>query len=214
MSSGDITKIKRHPERAHSEKETLLDILNNGFACQVAFQVDGQPFIIPMTYYNNSEYIYLHGSPVARISDTLRNNTPVAISVLELNGLVLAKGLADNSMNYRSAIVFGKPEEVVGDEEKLSFFIEWIERLVPGRKENTELPNKDELRGVSVFRVKLEQFSVKIRTGGPSEVRRNPGIWSGVVPFSIKFSNPEFASGTQIPDYVKRFIDLRNGDKK
>lgn len=208
-----MTKVKRHPERGSYDRELLMSILESGFVCQVAFQLDGQPYIIPMTYYNDPDFIFIHGSPAARISNTLRAGAPVAISVLELNGLVLAKGLADNSMNYRSAIIFGKPVELGGLEEKLSFFKEWIDHLVPGRKENTELPNNDELTNVSVFKVKLEQFSVKVRKGGPSEVRKNPDIWAGVIPFSTRFHPPEFVSSQQIPDYVKKFIEVRNGDR-
>ncbi len=208
-----MTKVRRHPERGSYDRELLMSILQSGFVCQVAFQLEGQPYIIPMTYYNDSDFIFIHGSPAARISNTLRAGTLVAISVLELNGLVLAKGLADNSMNYRSAIIFGKPVELEGLEEKLSFFKEWIDHLVPGRKENTELPNNDELANVSVFKVKLEQFSLKVRKGGPSEVRRNPEIWAGVIPFSTIFHPPEFVSSLQIPDYVKKFIKARNGDK-
>ena len=212
INVSDITKVRRYPDRASYDKELLLDILDKGFVCNVAFQVDGQPFIIPMTYYSNSEFIYFHGSPVARIAKRFRDGAPIAISVMELNGLVLAKGIASNTVNYRSAVIFGKPEELVGEEEKLSFIKEWIDHLVPGRKENSVLPNHNELKTVSVFRVKLDQFSVKVRKGGPSEAIKDPDIWSGVIPFSTKFSSPEFASSPQIPDHVERFIKTRNGE--
>ena len=208
-----LTKVKRYPQRASYDKELLLDILKNGFACHVAFQVDGQPFIIPMMYYNDSNYIYLHGSPVARIIGTFQAGNPIAISILELKGLVLAKGIASNSMNYRSVVIFGRPEELVTEEEKLSFVSEWIDRLVPGRKENAELPNHDELGGVSVFRVKLDKFSVKERKGGTSEVRKNPEVWSGVIPLVTRFLHPEFASNPKTPEHVKKFIDARNSLK-
>jgi nitroimidazol reductase NimA-like FMN-containing flavoprotein (pyridoxamine 5'-phosphate oxidase superfamily) len=211
MGFDDITKIKRHPERGSYDKDQLLDILRNGFACQVSFQMAGQPFVIPMTYYNNSEFIYIHGSNAARIINHLRERNPVAISVLELNGLVLAKRLADNSLNYRSAVIFGKPVEITDKEEKLSFFKEWINNLVPGRAENTILPSDEDLRGVAVFKVSLEQFSIKVRTGGATEVKGRPDLWSGVIPFSIEFHNPEFASDSITPEYVQRFIDRRNG---
>ncbi len=210
MVATNFSKVRRHPERGSYDKELLLDILGNGLVCHVAFQIDGQPFIIPMSYYNNSEFIFIHGSPVARISNALRSGVPVAISVMELNGLVVAKGLADNSMNYRSAIMFGKPVEVVTDEEKLSYFEEWIDQLIPGRKENTALPNQDELTGVAVFKVKLDQFSLKMRKGGPSELRKNPEIWSGVIPISTRFSSPESASSPKLPDHIQRFLDNRN----
>jgi nitroimidazol reductase NimA-like FMN-containing flavoprotein (pyridoxamine 5'-phosphate oxidase superfamily) len=214
LNSDDIAKVRRHPERASYDRDLLMDILANGFVCTVAFQVNGQPFVIPMTYYNDSEYIYVHGSPVARIVDTLRSGMPVVISILELNGIVLAKGLASNSMNYRSAIIFGKAVELLTKEEKLLYFTEWIDRMVPGRKENTILPNDEELLGVSAFKIKIEKFSVKVRKGGPIETRKNPEIWSGVIPSSLKFSTPEFASDPRTPEYVKKFIDRRNGELK
>lgn len=212
MDNDKTIKVKRHPERGSYDKEQLLKILNDGLVCQVSFLMNGQPFVIPMTYYNNEEFIFIHGSPASRILNVLREGNIIAISVLELNGLVLAKGLADNSMNYRSAIIFGKPAEIVSDQEKLAFFEEWIDHLMPGRKENTALPTKEELRGVSVFRVKLDQFSVKIRTGGPSEIRKDPELWSGVVPLRSEFCDPVFKSAEQVPEYVSRFIDKRNGN--
>jgi nitroimidazol reductase NimA-like FMN-containing flavoprotein (pyridoxamine 5'-phosphate oxidase superfamily) len=207
---GGITEVRRYPNRASYDKELLIDILKDGFVCHVAFQVNGQPFVIPMMYYSDSEFIYLHASPAARISGSFRAGNPVAISIVELNGLVLAKGIADNSMNYRSAVIFGTPEEVRNDERKLAFVSEWIDHMVPGRKENSEMPTQNELKNVSVFRVKLDQFSVKVRKGGPSEKRTNPEIWSGVIPIKTKFLEPELSSTDHIPDHVRNFIDTRN----
>ncbi len=210
MTHSNLTKVKRHPERGSYDRELLLNILENGLVCQVAFQVEGQPFVIPMAYYNDSEYIYIHGSQVARITNTLRTGVPVAISILELDGLVVAKGLADNSMNYRSAIIYGKPVEISTDEGKLEYFEKWIDHLMPGRKKDTAMPNEDELRGVAAFKVKLEQFSVKVRKGGPSEARKNPEIWSGVIPISSRFHSPTFASSPDSPEYVRYLIRERN----
>lgn len=156
MAKEGINKVKRHPERATYDKKQLLDILEKGLVCQVSFQVDGQPFIIPMMYYNNDEYIYIHGSPAARIINTIKGKKSVAISVLELNGLVVARRLANNSMNYRSAVIFGTPEEMEENSDKKAMFEEWIRRLLPERAEDTELPSKHELDTVSVFRVRME----------------------------------------------------------
>lgn len=213
MVSSNLTRVRRHPERGNYERETLLDILRSGLVCQVAFQINGQPFIIPMSYYNNEEFIYIHSSTAARITRILREEASVAISVLELNGLVIAKGLADNSMNYRSAVIFGKPTEIVSDGEKISYFKEWIDNLMPGRKANTELPTEDELKGVAAFKIRLDQFSVKVREGGPSEARKNPDIWSGVIPISSLFSDPIFASSGDFPEHIMSFIESRNSPR-
>lgn len=214
MAPDDLTTVRRLPHLASYDKELLLEILRNGLVCHVAFQIDGQPFVIPMAYYNDSKFIYIHGSTAARITNALGGEVRVAISVLELNGLVLAKGLADNSMNYRSAVIFGKPVKIEGEREKQTFFEEWIDNLVPGRKANTTLPNRQELKNVTVYRVRLNQFSVKVSEGAPSEWRKDPRIWSGVVPISVRFSDPEYSSSSEVPDYIRTFIDTRNGRGK
>ncbi|MGC8645613.1 MAG: pyridoxamine 5'-phosphate oxidase family protein [Thermoplasmata archaeon] len=205
----DITKVRRHPERASYDRNLLLDILGNNFVCQVGFEIGGQPFVIPMAYYNDEENIYLHGSVSARIAGHIRSGNRIAISILEINGLVIAKGLADNSINYRSAIIFGRGEEILDEREKLRMFVEWLDWLIPGRSRDTELPGESDLRNVSVFKVPIEEFSIKTREGGPMEKNRNPGIWSGVIPIFIVYSRPMFSDG-ETPRYIEEFIERRN----
>ena len=47
MAADVLTKVKRYPQRASYDKELLLDILKNGFACHVAFQVSWDLTQIP-----------------------------------------------------------------------------------------------------------------------------------------------------------------------
>jgi nitroimidazol reductase NimA-like FMN-containing flavoprotein (pyridoxamine 5'-phosphate oxidase superfamily) len=210
MPPSDISKVKRHAERASYEKEELESIMDNGYVCQVGFQISGQPFIIPMMYYNDSDFIYIHGSPGARIINHLREGNKVVIAILEINGLVLAKRLANNSMNYRSAIIYGNAEEVDAKNEKYEMFKRWIDRMMPGRSFETLLPSDQELKGVSVFRVKIEEFSVKIRRGGPIDEGNEGEIWSGVIPFFVEFGQPKYSSTQFIPQYVTKFVEENN----
>ncbi|MEL9915039.1 MAG: pyridoxamine 5'-phosphate oxidase family protein [Thermoplasmatales archaeon] len=205
----EFIKVRRHPERASYNKELLLDILHNNFVCNVSFQEMGQPFIIPMAYYSDENFIYLHGSPSSRIISHLREKRKICISVLEINGIVLAKGIADNSINYRSALVFGRATEVERAEEKARMFAEWIERMLPGRLSNSVMPDDDELRSVSVFKIPLRTFSIKVRDSGPIEKRTNPNIWTGVIPIIRIYGKPTYSSGDP-PDYIKKIIENKN----
>lgn len=213
MVSDDMYKVKRHPDRASYEREELNAILDSGYVCQVAFHINGQPFVIPMMYYNDSEIIYLHGSPAARIINHFRSGESVAISFLEINGLVIAKRLANNSMNYRAAIVYGKAEEIDDDKEKSEIFRRWIDKMMPGRSDETVPPSPKELQGVSVFKIKVDEFSIKIRIGGPADEGNEGSVWSGVIPMSLTFSDPEFES-SQTPAYIKEFVTKNNVVKK
>jgi hypothetical protein len=62
-SASPRSRIRRHPER--SMPEIAEEILRAGRVAHVAFAVDGQPYIIPMTYYYEDSVVYLHGAPPA-----------------------------------------------------------------------------------------------------------------------------------------------------
>ncbi|HEU4784332.1 MAG TPA: pyridoxamine 5'-phosphate oxidase family protein, partial [Ktedonobacterales bacterium] len=54
------SRIRRHPER--STPEMAEEILRAGRVAHVAFAVDGQPYIAPMTYHYEDGVVYLHGA--------------------------------------------------------------------------------------------------------------------------------------------------------
>ena len=44
------TTLKRLPKRGSHERDTINQILDEGFICHVGFASDGQPFVIPTGY--------------------------------------------------------------------------------------------------------------------------------------------------------------------
>lgn len=55
-----------------------------------------------------------------------------------------------------SAVVHGVILPVSSDEEKSDAFRLLVEQLAPGRWDNSRQPNKEELQGTGVLRVKVE----------------------------------------------------------
>ena len=60
------TRVRRLPERAAYDRDTVHAILDEGFICHVGFVVDGRPFVIPTGYARVGETLYLHGSTGSR----------------------------------------------------------------------------------------------------------------------------------------------------
>jgi len=56
------TRVVREAERAAYDRETVYQILDEGFLCHVGFAVDGQPFVIPTSYGRVDANLYIHGS--------------------------------------------------------------------------------------------------------------------------------------------------------
>ena len=177
-------KIKRLPKRGHYDKATIYGILDAGFLCHVGFVVNGQPFVIPTAYGRDGDHIYLHGSAKSRMLNNLEGGIPVCFTVTHLDGLVLARSAFHHSMNYRSAVVFGKAQEVEGEEKDRALFL-ISENILKGRWAEVRGPNVKELKATSVLRLTIEDASAKIRTGPPGDEDEDYAlpVWAGMVPF-------------------------------
>jgi hypothetical protein len=97
------------------------------------------------------------------------------------------------SVNYRSAMIFGKSYKVEDPADKLAKMERFVERLYPGHWKELRPVNKQELKAMSVFGLHLDEAVAKVRTGGPidePEDYRLP-IWAGVVPVRQVLGAPE-----------------------
>lgn len=185
-------KVKRIPKRGHYDKETVYGVLDAGFLCHIGFIVEGQPYVIPTSYGREGDKIYLHGASTSRMMVNLAEGVPVCVTVTHFDGLVLARSAFHHSMNYRSAVVFGKAHLVEG-EEKVHGLKVVSDQILKGRWEESRGPKEIELKATTVLCMEIDTASAKIRTGGPSDDKPDYElpIWAGVVPAKIVYGEPE-----------------------
>ena len=161
------TRIKRLPKRAHYDRETVYAILDAGFVCHLGYAIDGQPYVTPTAYWREGDAVYWHGSSKSRMLLALEKSPPVCLTVSHFDGLVVARSGFHMSVNYRSAMIFGKPYKVTDAAEKEEKMARFVERLYPGHWKNLRPVNKQELKAMSVFGLHLDEAVAKVRTGGP-----------------------------------------------
>lgn len=161
------TRIRRHPERAVPERAEA--ILRAGRVAHVAFAIDGQPFVLPFTYYYEAGALYLHGAPASRTLKTLRAGTPVCVEVTLLDGLVASREAKGHSANYRSAIVFGTASPITDERTMRHIFERMTDRYFPGRTAGTdyEPARARDFKAVELLVVNIEELSAKSRSGPP-----------------------------------------------
>jgi len=188
------SQVKRHPERAAYDTEAVHAVLDAAPMGHLGFVVDGQPFVIPMLYGRIGAAVYLHGSVASRLMRTMAGGIEVCLTVTIVDGLVLARSAFHHSMNYRSAVVFGRAVPVAGD-EKLAGLKAISDQLRPGRWDEVREPTDRELRQTSVLRLDVAEASAKARTGGPIDEPEDLDlpVWAGVIPCELSW-------GTPVPD--------------
>ena len=168
LSATARTTLGRLRERGLTDRETLHELLDAGLICHLGVIIDGTPVVLPTGYGRLGETLYLHGSSANR-SFRYAAGTPVCVTVTLIDGLVCARSVFHNSMNYRSAVIYGTARLVTEDAERLAAIRAITQHLIPGRWENSRQPSKKELAATAVLALALDEASVKARTGGPKD---------------------------------------------
>jgi nitroimidazol reductase NimA-like FMN-containing flavoprotein (pyridoxamine 5'-phosphate oxidase superfamily) len=201
-------RVRRHPERGHYDRETIDAILDEALICHVGFVHEGAPVVIPTIHARVDDVLYLHGSPASRMLRDLSDGIDVCVTATLLDGIVLARSVYNSSLNYRSAVVFGRARPVEDLAEKRAALAAVVEHVRPGRAEDARAPSDEELGGTSVLAVAIDEASAKIRTGPPKDFDADLElpIWAGVVPLRLIPGQPEPAphlpEGVAMPGYV------------
>jgi uncharacterized protein len=192
LSQTTRTQVRRHPERARTDREDLYAVLDAGRICHLGVVMDGSPVVLPTSYGRLGDTLYLHGSSANRSIDAADGHQ-VCVSVTHFDGLVCARAAFTHSVNYRSAVVFGVARLVKDDAERLAALRAVTEQLIPGRWDSVRPPSRKELAATSVLAVPLAEASVKVRTGPPKDEPADLGsaAWAGVVPARLVFGEPE-----------------------
>jgi nitroimidazol reductase NimA-like FMN-containing flavoprotein (pyridoxamine 5'-phosphate oxidase superfamily) len=186
------TEVRRLPERARYDRETVHGILDEGLFAHVGFAVDAQPFVIPTAYVRVDETLYLHGSPASRMLRNLEKGVPLCVTVTLLDGLVLARSAFHHSMNYRSVVVVGTAHRVDDPDERLRVLEALVEHIVPGRSSDCRRPNDYELKFTKLLALPLAEASAKLRTGPPVDDEEDLSLpcWAGVIPLDQRPGEP------------------------
>ena len=186
------TTVRRLPDRARYDTDSVHAILDEGLVCHVGFVDQGQPFVIPTTYARVADRLVVHGSAASRMVKALAAGAPTCVTVTLLDGLVMARSGFHHSMNYRSVVVVGVAEEITDPDEKARALDAIVDHVAPGRVAEVRRPSGLELRATRVVSLSLAEASAKVRTGPPKDDEEDYalGCWAGVLPLRLVALEP------------------------
>jgi uncharacterized protein len=194
------TQVRRGPGKARYDRASVRRVLDRGLVAHVAF-VDGcEPVCIPLLYARVEDTVCIHGSVGSRALRLLADGARACLTVTLLDGLVLARSAFEHSANYESIIAFGSFVPIEDEAERLVAFRAFTEKVLPGRWDEVRPPNEKELRATTILALRLEQVSVKMRTGPPDDDDSPDAAlktWAGVLPIVTGFGLPEQSPGLQ-----------------
>jgi uncharacterized protein len=207
----DRTRVRRKPDRANYDRETIYSILDQAFVCHVAFLADGMPFVVPTNYVRVGDKLYLHGSPASRLMKTLSSGAPFSLCVTLLDGIVFSPTAMGHSVNYRSVVVIGKAEVIADPGAKMQAMRDFVDYVLRGRWATVRPPTAQEIAATMILAVPLVEVSAKIRTGFAVDNAEEyaSGAWTGLLPFQWTpgepLRDPRGNPSVPIPENVQHY---------
>lgn len=185
-------RVERLRKRGHYDRETIDAILDAGIICHVGFVHERAPIVIPTLYWREGDHVYLHGSAVSRMLDIARK-APVCVTVTHIDALVLTRSAFHHSVNYRSVVLLGHPEEITDPAAKEAHLRTFMEGLMPGRWDGLRPVKPKELKATRLLHMPIDEASAKIRDYGPADDKPDftwPS-WGGLIPIETRVGTPE-----------------------
>jgi nitroimidazol reductase NimA-like FMN-containing flavoprotein (pyridoxamine 5'-phosphate oxidase superfamily) len=179
------TRMRRVSTNAHYDTATLHAIIDDAYLCHIAFTDDHGSHCIPTACWREDGHLYIHGSNGSRMLKRL-TESETCVTITHLDGLVMARSAFSHSMNYRSAMVYGRFEVVADEAERHRTMEAFMEKLAPGRQAEVRPGSDKEYAATTIMRIALDEAACKVRSGGPTDDEEDLSwpAWAGVLPFA------------------------------
>ncbi len=234
LSATERTRHRRLREKGRTGRAALYEVLGAGFVCHLGVIADGVPMVVPTVYGFDADHLYVHGSVASRslaggepagrpAGDRDTHPAPgtrpvadvVCVTVTHVDGLVLARSVFEHGVNYRSAMVYGVPRRLEG-QEKLAGLRILTEHAAPGQWDYARQPSRKELAATTILAISLAEASVKVSSGPPDDgggPDAELGLWAGVLPLACTWLSPVpdplLAEGITPPHHITRRAGTR-----
>ncbi|MFY0604982.1 MAG: pyridoxamine 5'-phosphate oxidase family protein [Flavobacteriaceae bacterium] len=206
-----LNRIKRGQNRATYDVKKINTILDAGFIGFVNYSYEGKAISIPMGYGRIDNKIYLHGSQANRMLVSILKAKEVSMTVMHLDGLVLARSGLHHSVNYRSATLFGSARKLEDDTEKEAGLKCFMEHMMKGRWDGIRPMHQKELDRTLVVEMTITAASAKIRDVGVDDEPEDYDldVWAGIVPLKqiakYPISDKKLKREIEIPNHVLQY---------
>ncbi|MEN8907133.1 MAG: pyridoxamine 5'-phosphate oxidase family protein [Clostridiales bacterium] len=149
----------RRKDKEIKEKSTIEKIINEAVVCRIALSDENNPYIVPMNFGYQSNYIYLHSARKGKKIDILKVNNNVCFEVEAQVKVIESENACDWTTSYYSVIGFGKAELIIDDNDEKIKGLNVIMEKYSGNKIHEY--SQEKLDKITLIKIYLESISGK-----------------------------------------------------
>jgi uncharacterized protein len=201
----------RRSDLARYDAQAINSTLDEALYSHVGYVDEGDPIVVPMIHTRIGENLYLHTSSGSRLARLAADGTRLCVTVSLLDGLVLARSQVGHNVNYRSVVVRGDGNLITDEEQKRIVLAAVVEHIVAGRSRHSRPPTAEELAGVGLVRMSLDDVAMKSRSGPPNDEEADLALhhWAGVIgvrnSYGPAFPSPDLPYDRQAPAQLTNY---------
>jgi uncharacterized protein len=204
------TTLTRLRDRAVTDRAELDRLLDDVFLAHVGLADDqGAAVVIPTAVVRDGDRVLIHGSTGSGWMRRAATGRPACLTVTDLSGIIVARSAFENSLRYRSAVLFGTFTKLPDRDVPRALDI-FTEHLIPGRTAEVRPNHRRELAATMVLSMPIGQWSLKISTDWPDDAPDDlaGSAWAGVIPFDARrlgdpLPAPDLRAGIPVPASVQ-----------
>ena len=210
MSTATRTALTRMRDRAVTDRAELDRLLDDTFLAHVGM-ADGRggAVVIPTAIARDGDSVLIHGSTGSGWMRQAAAGRPACVTVTELSGIIVARSSFENSLRYRSAVLFGTFTRLAEADVPRALDL-FTERLIPGRLTEVRPMHRRELAATMVLGMPIRDWSLKISGAWPTDPPDDVAgrAWAGVIPFDARrlgdpLPAPDLRAGIPLPASVR-----------
>jgi nitroimidazol reductase NimA-like FMN-containing flavoprotein (pyridoxamine 5'-phosphate oxidase superfamily) len=135
----------------------------------------------------------------------------MCVVAMVIDALVLARTTPHHSMNYRSAVVYGRAREVTDPGELVAAARAITRHVLPGREDDAAEPRDKDWLETLILAMPIAEASAKVRTGPPADDEADLAleVWAGTLPLHTVVGepspSPDLRAGIATPDYLQGY---------
>lgn len=153
----------RRKDKQISERSEIDVIIRGCQVCHLAMAVDNVPYVVPLCFGYDGDYLYLHMAGSGKKIDCLEANPRVCFQMERGVGLICGGAEpCDWSFRFESVIGSGRAEELNSDEDKAAALGRIASQYA--EKEISRVPSS---AGLRVWRVAIDEICAKRSPPGP-----------------------------------------------
>jgi len=215
LGPGAHTRVRRLPEKAAYDADTIHQIFDDAPFCTVAATVDGLAMALPTLHVREGTTLFVHANKSNALLQAALAAGRASVSATVYEGIRLARSGFESSIAYRSAVVVGDTRVIDDLDERRRILDATVEAIVPGRSHEIRPASDREVALTLVVAIDITEGSAKISAGPTDDADedRAAPVWSGTIPARLVYGEPvpatdgAMASGAiDVPASVRRLL--------